>query len=69
MSTTIQFYGKALNASGKIEQLLVTKVPGMPMTQAWTGKVYKSDRAADADVTALNVEIARQTRSFERMAG
>jgi hypothetical protein len=29
--------------------------------------VYKSDREADRDITALNVEIAKRTRSFERM--
>ena len=63
----ITFYAKARNAKGKIEQILVTKEPGKPTSPQWTGKIYKSDREADADLTALNVEIARKTRSHERM--
>lgn len=65
----ITFYAKALNARGKIEQMLVTKEPGKPTQPSWTGKIYKSDREADRDITALNVAIAKQTRSFERMMG
>lgn len=63
----ITFYAKAVNAKGKIEQIFVTKEPGKPTQPQWTGKVYKSDREADRDITALNVEIAKKTRSFERM--
>jgi hypothetical protein len=33
------------------------------------GQIYKSDREADSDIIALNVAIARKTRSFERMMG
>lgn len=63
----IAFYAKALNARGRIEQILVTKEPGKPTQPQWTGKIYKSDREADRDITALNVAIAKQTRSFDRM--
>jgi hypothetical protein len=63
----IRYYAKAMNARGKIEQMLVTKEQGKPTVPQWTGKIYKSDREADADLTALNCAIARETRSFERM--
>lgn len=63
----MQFYGKALNAKGRIAQVLVTKEPGKPMRQEFTGKIYRSDREADHDLVALNTEIARKRRSFERM--
>ena len=50
----VTYYAKARNADGAIAQLLVTKGPGRPTRQRWTGKVYRSDRAADADLLALN---------------
>lgn len=65
----ITFYAKALNSRGQIEQMLVTKEPGKTTVPQWTGKVYRTERDADRDITALNVAIAQQTRSFERMFG
>lgn len=56
----IHFYAKALNADGRVAQMLVTKVQGRPTAPAWTGKVYRSDAGADRDISRLNVEIARQ---------
>ena len=55
---TIRYYAKARNPRGKIEQLLVTKVPGQPTSQQWTGTVYRNDREADADLLALNTSRA-----------
>ena len=57
---TITFYAKALNAKGKVEQMLVTKEPGKPTQSQWTGVVYKNDREADRDITALNIAVARK---------
>lgn len=57
--TEIHFYAKALNASGKIEQILVTKQPGKPTVPQWTGHIYATDAEADRDITKLNVAIAK----------
>ena len=65
----ITFYAKAVNARGKIEQMLVTKEPGKPTQPQWTGRVYSSNAEADRDLIRLNSEIARRTRSFKRMMG
>ena len=56
---TTRYYAKALNTRGKIVQLLVTKEPGKPGVPQWTGKTYRSDREADADLAVLNFSIAR----------
>jgi hypothetical protein len=50
----ITYYAKAKNVRGKIEQVLVTKEAGKPSVPQWTGKIYKSDREADADLVRLN---------------
>jgi hypothetical protein len=67
MSTThqtpIHFYAKGLNDQGKIEQILVTKQSGKPTVPQWTGHIYRNDREADRDITALNVAIAAARRS------
>lgn len=51
---TITFYGAAKNAQGKIEQLLVTVVPGQKSSQEWTGRIYRTQREAGADLERLN---------------
>jgi hypothetical protein len=58
--STITFYAKALNERGQIEQVRVTKEPGKPSRPTWTGKIYRSEREADADLIKLNGAIARQ---------
>jgi hypothetical protein len=66
-TTAISIYGYALNPAGKVAQVLAHKVPGKPMTQEFTGKVYRNEREANADVLALNIQTAKERRSFERM--
>lgn len=63
----ITYYAKALNKAGKIEQMLVSKEPGKVSVPQWTGKVYRSDREADRDLTALNSAIALERGSLDRM--
>lgn len=56
----IVYYAVALNAQGKLAQLLVTRVMGdepgecISKSQEFTGVVYKTKRAAIADVARLN---------------
>jgi hypothetical protein len=49
----IQYFAVALNAERKIGQLLVTRENGKTC-QEWTGKVYRSQRDAMADIEWLN---------------
>jgi hypothetical protein len=63
----MHYYGWARNEKGKWEQLLVT-FPDNRMTQAWTGVIYKSFKAAEADVERINLELACE-RDLNRNAG
>lgn len=56
---TLTYFACAKNHEGKIGQLRVTRVMGpnrerISSTQEWTGVVYKSMRAAEADLGRLN---------------
>ena len=52
------FYGVALNSKGQIEQLIHTREKlekaSKPISQEWTGKIYKSMRDANSDMEHLN---------------
>lgn len=56
----IRYYAYARNASGRPERMLVTRHMGarpgecLRMVSEWTGHVYRSDREAQRDLTALN---------------
>ena len=49
----INYFAFARNEDGKVEQLFVHRKNGQ-MSQAWTGKVYKNQRAALADMRKIN---------------
>ena len=48
------YYGAALNPQGQIEQVLVTVRPPAQSTQVFTGKVYRTQREAQADILVAN---------------
>lgn len=52
--TMIQYYAVAINADGKIGELLVSVVHGSKSTQAWTGVVFKTKREAIAALVEKN---------------
>lgn len=53
-----QFYAAAKNDAGQIGQVLVTRrwtaENSEPVSQQWTGKVYRSQSAAERDLAGLN---------------
>ncbi len=51
---TITYYAIARTPVGKIGQLFVTREPGHPMRQEWTGVVYKTMTEANRDLERLN---------------
>lgn len=56
----ITYYAFATNpASGRIEQLLVTREHGRQVSQEWTGVMYKTTPAAMADMARLNCGCGR----------
>ena len=59
MTKTLTFYAWALNSQGKIEQTKIVREmagPGVCVSksQTFTGVLYKSNKAAAADVARLN---------------
>ena len=58
MVKTITYYACALNAAGKIEQVKVERsmLGGrcIAKAQCWTGVVYRSNKAAAADLARMN---------------
>ncbi len=51
---TINTYGFARNAKGKIEQVYATVQNHRTVSQVWTGVIYRSARAAADDSGRLN---------------
>jgi len=49
----VTYYAAAENSKGKIEQLLVVRENGKS-TQSWTGKIYRSMRECESDLSRLN---------------
>ncbi len=45
----ITYFAFAKNKKGKLEQLRVVRPVGLPTSQRWTGKIYKSIKEANAD--------------------
>ena len=56
MKKTITYFAFAKNRTGKLEQLRVMRPYGLPKIQTWTGKIYKSIKEAEADMTLLNCQ-------------
>lgn len=55
---TLTYYVIALNPDpGKVGILAITKVPGSPSTQVWTGEEYRSQKKAIAAMDRLNAEL------------
>ena len=50
----VYFAFAARETDGYLGQMLVTKRPGQPMTQVWTGVVYNSSREAWREMERLN---------------
>lgn len=53
-----QYYAAARDQQGRIRLLLVTVGRDCGLRQEWTGIVYRTNRAAAADLTRRNREIA-----------
>ncbi len=51
---TINTYGFARNAKGKIEQVYATVQNQRTVSQEWTGVIYRSAKQAEADSWRLN---------------
>lgn len=51
---TIHYYGIAATPDGRTGMLLVTKRPGQPTTQEWTGETYRTQREAERVMTERN---------------
>lgn len=49
----VTYYAVALTPDGRIGQLLVKRGPGVK-SQEWTGVIYKTMTAANADLWRLN---------------
>lgn len=65
---TIRYHAVARTANGRIGQLIVTREPGRPMRQEWTGVVYADDATADADLARLNTLDADRNTTAMRAA-
>jgi len=50
----ITYYAFARNKKDQIEQLHVIRPVGLPSIQTWTGKIYKTIKAAESDMAKLN---------------
>lgn len=54
----MKYFAIALNEKRQLAQVIVTRSPGQAPEQAFTGVVYKTQKAALADLQALNSEAA-----------
>ncbi len=55
----VYFFACAINEKGQIAQILSERKNNV-MTDSWTGKIYKSQKEANADLARLNDEAARK---------
>jgi hypothetical protein len=51
---TIKYFAYAVNAQGKIEQLLIVRKNGKQVSQVWQGKTYLTTEEANRDMIRLN---------------
>lgn len=56
---TVRTYGYAMNPAGQIEQVYSTVRNQRTVSQEWTGRIYKNERAAAADSWRLNSAAVR----------